>query len=160
MGWWAKENGVDIISDQVADTITIALKNIANEKKARSQPQLTLAELLNVIQVALSKKQKSFLLEGDTISIQKLIAELGNSTEVITSNLEETQSIDEYVLNQIVEAFEETTVYYEDSELERKPKLSEILASFAFVLGYDPEDYLSIPEDFSVSGITAVTSSK
>jgi len=44
---------------------------------------------------------------------------------------------------ELCDSFGDTAAEYEDSEMARKPRLSELLTSLEFVLRYRPEDYLS-----------------
>jgi hypothetical protein len=42
-----------------------------------------------------------------------------------------------------------------DDMLDRRPRISEVLASFAFVLGHEPETYLRVEPGLSVKEIVA-----
>lgn len=153
MGWWETEENDNFIGDTPTDTIASTLTYIAETREEQDKGKPTLQELLNSILATLQTNPEGFIAEGKTICIRRLIALVIPELESVTSS--EANKADSQVANALCDAFEEVAVEYEDSELERKPKLTELLTSMAFVLGYQPEEYLSIAEGASIKKIFA-----
>jgi len=150
MGWWTTEGDSIIVGDESTDVVTTTLLNIVELQSQKGKAKLTLQDLLNSILLALRIKPEVFI-NNDETAITKLIAKVEPGNQKFTSS--ESSSIDDRIVELLSDAFEEIAVSYEDSELERKPNLSELLANIAFVLGYSPDEYLSLPQDISITGI-------
>jgi hypothetical protein len=137
MGWWSTEKDNEVIGDIPVDIVTTALQALAKSHEEIGKPKLTLAELLGGMTLILQQKSEDYLDDGSGIHLQKIVAK-GNHQ----FNQEITQESDQNVLQVIDQALNEIVSVYENT-LERKPRLGEILACFAFVLAYEPERYLS-----------------
>jgi hypothetical protein len=153
MGWWETGQGDDVIGDEPADTITTTLRAMAEAYEEQGKQKPTVQQLLNAILSALRLKPEQFIDEGNEISIQTLTAKFESTLDNVSSS--EDNIADNQLVTALCDAFEEVAVEYEDAEMERKPRLSELLTSIAFVLGYEPEEYLSVPEGTSVTEIVA-----
>ncbi len=153
MGWWETGNGDDVSGDGPADSVTGALITIAEACQEKNIQRPTLMQLLNGIVAALRPRPEVYLSDGEGISIGRLVAKLESHPYEVS--VKEFTPTDEWLVIPLRYAFEEIAVEYQDSEVERKPRLSELLAAFAFVLGYEPEKYLSIGGENSVEEIVA-----
>ena len=157
MGWWETGNGDDIIGDGPADTITTALRVAAQKREAEQRPKPTLSEMLDAVAGALRGRRGDLLAGGDGLSLRRLAARADPGRRVVTGGDRGEPAPDAFAVEAFGEAIEEIAAEYEDSALERPPRLSELLASLRFVLSYQPDEYLSIEEDASVQAIWAET---
>ncbi|MBL1202382.1 MAG: hypothetical protein FWK04_25765 [Nostoc sp. GBBB01] len=150
MGWWETGQGDDIIGDAPADTITEIFEAIASsfEEEGKSKP--TLEQLLNAIFSVLCEKGADIFQNGEEISIQSLVAELQPTSVKVSSSSNE--SAHEELVQALDKGIQEIITQYQDS-VNRKPRLQEFLACIKFVLGYNPEEYLSIEEGIAVKKI-------
>ena len=157
MGWWKTEQGADIIGDGPADTITSTLRRIASKHEKKGKRKPTLQHLLTAIEKCLSLKPRDLIFEGEISCSSRLVAKVGTKIISTSSRL---FKVDELIIAELCDGFEEIAQEYEESELERKPYLSELLANVAFVLSYRPEEYLSGVEGISVDEITIESTKK
>jgi hypothetical protein len=152
MSWWDTGEGDDLIGDIPADIIGGMFKSITKASEEQGNQKPTLQEVLNSIKSALSQNPEEILADGKGISVQKVVAELENKPDEVSSG-EPINTLDELVVA-FRKAFEAVTQEYKDA-LERKPRLSELLACIVLVLGSSPEDYLSIEAGACVEKIVA-----
>ena len=148
MSWWTTEDNL-ILGDEPADLVTALLLHIVELKGGVS---LTLQDLLDGILLALENKPDVFS-EGDENAISRIAAKVEPGEQEFVGN--DSNLADSQLIDLLSEAFEEIAVSYEDSELERKPSLNELLANVAFVLGYQPDEYLLLPQGVSITNIYA-----
>lgn len=139
MSWWDTGNGDDVIGDQSADLVRHALQQIAEARAKGSQEKPTLAELLRAIGiVAISAGGQ--MLEDKPANPRKIVAELKSGETISSGPFREDAGTSDLVpilagnLRAIAEVYQE--------RWERKPRLSELLYAFEFVLRYRPEDFL------------------
>ena len=154
MGWWEIGQGDDIIGDSPADTIAETLGHIASCCEEQGKPKPTLKEALDAIASVLRLTATEVVENGEEIFIQSLVAELEPTSTQVCGG--ENDNSDEALVAAFGKAIEEITNQYQDA-VDRKPRLRELLACIRFVLGYNPEEYLSIEEGVSVKEIMAVT---
>ncbi|HKP39140.1 MAG TPA: hypothetical protein VJT71_19935 [Pyrinomonadaceae bacterium] len=153
MGWWGTGYGDDIIGDGPADTVMQALKDIAGYREERGREKPTLPEVLDAVLLALLGNSEKYLDGEGELTVKRLIAKLDTPPTEVSSS--EDPILNPELVTPFQGAFEAIASEYEDTELERKPRLSELLTTIAFVLGSDPEDYLAIAEGKSVKEIIA-----
>ncbi len=154
MGWWETGQGDDIIGDSPADTIAETLESIASSREEQGKPKPTLKEVLDTFASVLRLKATDLVENGEEIAIQSLAAELDPTSAQVYGG--ENNSVDEQLVKAFGGAIEEIARQYQDV-VERKPRLSELLACIRFVLGYNPSEYLSIEEEIYVKIIWAET---
>ena len=151
MGWWKTGQNDDVIGDRPADIMSSTFEVIARAWGEAMGRRPTLREVLNALAVLLRQKPEAYLADTPRTSIRRFVARMGNeSTEVGGS---EDEHADQKLVAALADAFEAIAVEYEDSVMERKPRLSELLATLVFVLSYRPEDYLSDANGISIQAI-------
>ena len=149
MGWWYTDNGDDIIGDGPADTITDALIAISSHCRDNDREMVTLQELLNAVAKAIAHESETFLSDADHGAIRVTATFDGRSPCVSVDT-----AVDSDVLHELLHRFSEVAAEYLDTELERKPRLNELLAVFNFVLRADPAAYLSDGAGIQLESIT------
>jgi hypothetical protein len=129
MSWWDTGNETDVIGDGAADLAGGALKKIARQRKPK------LEELLRAIGLSVGTYA------SDASALRELVADAKDGSEPVSSGLLRADDSVNDLLPPIRQALGEIAKEYGE-RWERKPKLSELLSIFAFVLGYRPEDFL------------------
>lgn len=153
MGWWATGNNDDIIGDGPADIMTDALIDIvARYGKGRS-PVLTLQELLDVLVAALRHNPESIVADADNVTQIRVIAEVEKESGRLSSSA--SPAPDKDLPRLFYNAFEKIADEYQESGFNRKPRISELMATVDFVLGYRAESYKSITDDVPIKKISA-----
>jgi hypothetical protein len=147
MGWWEAKNGVDVLGDGPADILSAALREIEQLAGRR----LTLQEVLDNMRWALAVNPKALLWDGE-VQVSTLTARLNDGGTVSSSDVARG---DETAVRILYQAFEDIVTAYEDMEDHRKPRLSELLATAAFILGPDDQDFVVTPIGRGVYTITA-----
>lgn len=150
MGWWKTGQGDDIIGDAPADTISEIFAAIASSFEEEGKPKPTLQQVLDAIILVLREKGSDIFESTEEISNQTLVAELEPTSAKVW--IRGNNIADEKLIKAFEKAFEEIVDQYQDS-VNRKPRLAEIFASIKFILGYNPDEYLSIEENSSVKKI-------
>ena len=138
MGWSKLGEGDDVIGDAPADMIDYVLSHYLSTE--REKP--TLEEMLNGIQMVLQNKSKDYLDDEKKINCIRYIK---GSHE---SDINRSRDFP-VLLAALDEAINNIVVEYEQM-LDRKPRINEILGTFAFVLSGDPEKYLRGAESISI----------
>jgi hypothetical protein len=134
MSWWETGKERLVIGDVPADKVTGGLKSMAAARRQSGQAEPTLPQLLSGL--------------GRVLGQDKLVAKTSRGTVVGTGpNGPELDA----GLREIVRAVDEA---YQD-ELKRAPKIEEVLANFLFVLGFEPERYLSKLDGATIEDIAA-----
>jgi len=151
MGWWATGNNDDIIGDGPADIMTDALIDVVS-RYGRS-PVLTLQELLDVLVAALRHNPESIVSDADNVTKIQVIAEVEKESGRLSSSA--SPAPDEDLLRLFYDAFEKIADEYQESGFNRKPRISELMATVDFVLGYRAESYKSITDDIPIKKISA-----
>lgn len=152
MGWWHTGIGDDIIGDGPADSITDALHAIVSQRRQRNLERLTLKQLLEAVAKAISTDSDSFLSDVNGRTAGPIVANRGTPFEVRGTK---DADVDFTVLHELLHRFSEIAAEYQDTELERKPRLSELLAALGFVLRPSPSDYLAHCDGLEIDSITS-----
>ena len=147
MSWWYTGQGDDLTGDVPADMINDALKALAKICADEGQQKPDLAELLTAIKLVANAQSEVTIANGTGSSIQCLTAKLAGDEGEVSS--EDNIAPRRALLDVLNQTFEEIIAYYR-SALEREPRLSELLACIQFILGYEPETYLSIQPGCSI----------
>jgi hypothetical protein len=147
MGWWNVEDGIDLLGDGPADILSAAMREI--ERRNGRRP--TLQEFLDGMRRALEVNPGALLLDGN-VQVSALTARLNDGGKVSTTG---TGAPDGSVVKIIYQALEDIVTAYEDMEDHRKPRLSELLATAAFIMGPDDQNFVDTPSGSGVDAITA-----
>lgn len=153
MGWWAIGNGDDIIGDGPADIMTEAFIDIVSRYGKGRSPVLTLQEMLDVLMAALRLNPESIVADADNVAQMRVIAYVEKESGRISNSASPIP--DENLLRLVYNAFEKIAIEYQESGLKRKPRISELMATIDFVLGYRDESYKSIVDDAPIKKISA-----
>jgi hypothetical protein len=134
MGWWrTKSECDDIIGDGPIDTATSALRSIANKAIKPS-----LQELLDALAHTIRTTSRGLIEPAAPADVQ-IEALLSSPPGTLTSRSAVPEARAARALEGALRAI---TADYQDSSLERLPRLSEVLAIFAFVLRHEPQRFL------------------
>jgi hypothetical protein len=155
MSWWTNEPSTDVIGDPPADYFTRGLGSVAQARSKKGAPPPSLSELLAALAFALRKKTRDWCGPDEDVPFQQLEAYVEEPDGAVRKYEAEPHFEDEDMVLRLCEAFEAITLQYEDV-LERPPRQSELLAVAAFILGYEPDAYLTMTEGCSVRRIIAV----
>jgi hypothetical protein len=152
MGWWRAENGVDLLGDGPADT----LYEVLEEMRRLHGCLPKLGEVLNAAVGALRTNPAGLLLDPNP-PIIALRAELNDGTSEVTTN---PPSVEPGSVKWLRQALEDIAVEYQDTEERRKPSLSEVLETLAFILGPDDQQLVKTPNGRGVRKITPTRESR
>jgi hypothetical protein len=152
MGWWRTDIGNDVIGDGPLDTLMAAMSKVAAIYLQLYGRKPSLSEILRDVTVTLRKQPENYLLGKQDLSMSKLVAKFEPNATVVADS--EVNIVDEAVIANFHDAFEVIAVEYEDSEMARKPKLSEILVALQMVLSYQPTTYLSNLDGLTIREIS------
>ncbi len=152
MSWWETGHNDDIIGDVPADIVGDTLKIIAHDCKVRGLQKPSLQEILCAIVAAINTSPEKFLEDMEGKSIRKITAKLNR--EPFQVSCEESDNKRNKFSKFFTDAFDKLVNEYTDA-WNRKPRLRELLECFLFVLGYRPEDFLSISEGVAIEEIFA-----
>jgi hypothetical protein len=130
MSWWDVGKEQLTIGDVPADRIGAGLKRIAAAHGKPGLPRL-LSSLGRVLDTKLVARTPRGLVAADGSDDAALQREFRNTVASVT------------------EAYRE--------ELKREPSIEEILACFAFVLGFEPERYLSQLDGSTIDDVVTAT---
>lgn len=157
MGWWLTGNGDDTIGDGPADILMDAFKDIVARHNQSDQPLLTLSQLLDLIAATLRLEPQVILSEGKSFSIRSIIAEVENKLLDKPQKVSSSSNplVDETDVRILFDAFTKIAIEYEEMGLNRKPRVSELLETIVFVLGYRPKSYAFITEDLPLRRLYA-----
>ena len=151
----------DVIGDRPADLAGAALKQIAGDRDRESLPRPKLEVLLRAIGSALKEEASSYVSDPPA-ALRELLADdrAERRQQSRAAELQAEDKVDDGVrdiLPPIRVALGAIAREYEE-RWKRKPRLSELLETFSFVLGYRPEDFLEDGAQHSVREIRAVVS--
>jgi hypothetical protein len=139
MSWWNTGNKDDVTGDKPADIARSALQRILRERKSRSKEKPALADLLRAIGVvATGMAEKN--LDGQTAGPPQLFAALKSGERVASGPLR-VDARSEDLIEPLTEGLRAMAEAYQE-RWERRPRLSEWLNAFEFVLRYRPEEFL------------------
>jgi hypothetical protein len=139
MSWWETGKERLTIGDVPADKVTDGLKGIAAARKQDGKAEPTLQELLSSL---------GHVLRQIDPQLPPIVAKTSSGAVAEASTRDAKLAED---LTAIVGAVTDAYV----DELKRKPKAKEVLACFEFVLGFEPERYLSNLDGSTIEEIEA-----
>ncbi|ACK72524.1 hypothetical protein PCC7424_4153 [Gloeothece citriformis PCC 7424] len=151
MGWWQTGQNDDIIGDSPADTLAETFQMIVSNYQQQHKPKPTLEEVLDAIASILREQAVNLVEDGENLSFKRLLVELESNSVQISGG--EKDSPDEQLIQALSNAFLTIAEQYEDA-VNRKPRVTELLACVRFILGYQPEEYLLIDEGNAVKKIS------
>jgi hypothetical protein len=130
MGWWSGDNPGDVIGDGPAD----AIADIFERLRASGAERPKMGELLAAIAAALSRNPAELIEDPRQLAASRIVAEFadGMTVEALPG-----ASAPKPLTDLLHAAFDEIAVEYRDTELKRRPRLSELLETVAFVLAPD-----------------------
>jgi hypothetical protein len=126
------------------------LADIAKRFGTEHEPAVSLIEMLDAIFIALTHHPEAILAEGRGFSPRRLVMELRDDIQ-ITSSVK--PKADEGLVQLLDDAFKDIAAEYEASELNRKPRATELLATLTFVLGYRPVSYQHVTDPRPIAAI-------
>jgi hypothetical protein len=138
---WTSAGGDDLIGDTPADAVMFMFE----ERQKRGDEKPALSELLGAIRAVLNEKAAEYLEDGAALDIKDVT--IRGATRAATPEGEE--SAGNSLVSDVDETIRKFVIEY-DQLLDRKPRLNEVLATFAFVLDGEPEKYV---EDAGVAPI-------
>ena len=139
MGWWKRKNG-DVLGDAPADLVGRHMRALATRP--------TLGAFLAALREILRVKSRDLC--SDDGPVRQLVADFELDDKKTTFLPDPT--VDPVLRGALDVLCEEILAAYE-LEMDRRPTQRELVGSFDFVLGYEPERFLSIEEDGSVTEI-------
>lgn len=148
MGWWGI-GGDEIMGDHPADVVGEVLNKMASAAAKEGFHNVALSELTAAFTEVIERVPK--LIED----LPPRRADVGEAlAKAIRERIEENglvpverSRVDSYQLfNLMLDALKNISQSYLDTEIERRPRVREILSAFTFVLGYRPEQYLALIE--------------
>jgi hypothetical protein len=148
MGWWAGDNPGDVIGDGPADIMAAALQRLRGRPEGRPRLQELLAGLVS----AMSRNPEALVQGADQLVQSHIIAEFADGTSVAVPASGRAPNMATDVL---FDALDDIAVEYRDSELERAPRLGEILETLSFVLAPTLQNYVADQAGKKLSRIVA-----
>lgn len=149
MGWWEepKKNNA-ILGDGPADTLWSALSRYA---ESNGKPRLI--SVLEALEHLLKTRRMAYIADPYAMksSIIAVIEPGNRACAPAPAAVPEPK-----LVRALADALESIAVEYEESELERKPTLNEILLTLAFIMGGHSEDYIADMEDAKLVSIATV----
>ncbi len=138
MGWSRIDN-----NNFIGDTSTDVIYLLLNEEIHRVG-KISFSSLLKGIKLVLNKELADYIENGQNLLINSILAQIGNYTYKYEDGDPELEFIDA-----LEEAIKKIVIEY-DQVFDRKPRLKEILGTFAFVLSADSQVYLHDNEVTSI----------
>lgn len=131
---WTSAGGDDLIGDTPADVVMFMFE----ERQKRGDEKPTLSEFFGALKAVLNGKGAEYLEDGAGLRL-KNVALRGAAREETSAGGE---SAGGGLVSDLDEVLRKFVVEYEQL-LDRKPRLNEVLATFAFVLDGEPGRYVS-----------------
>lgn len=129
MSWWDTGEGDNVIGDSPADLMGDVLSEISHARETRSQPNPNLQQLVDGFARALQAHGG----EGKTMTVRR-----PEGGDVIAR----AKDGDEEIAKAFQTGFRQIENKYRE-RWDRAPRAEELAELLAFVLGYQPERYLS-----------------
>ncbi len=142
MSWWDINND-SVIGDEPADLLVMSLSAIGRDRRSQGRPRPTVQEIMDGLAVALRATAKENLDDGGRISIRRLVCEQAPGPAVVSDDAGGV--VDETIVAELRDSLEAIKRVYEE-RWQRKPRLGEFLETLTFVIGYEPERFMSFPE--------------
>jgi hypothetical protein len=139
MGWWDTGEGDDVAGDIPADAITVALGKHATRAKRQRRSRPSLPAVLDGLARVLRERGGELL--EDPLAAAALRGITAPGVRLAARPALPAQA-DAKLMAVLGEVLEEISGAYVDA-LDRKPRVREVLANFAFVLAVDPDDYVA-----------------
>lgn len=143
MSWW--DIGDDVIGDTPADIMARALGEISHAREQRSRANPTLGEVLAGLAAALREAG-----DGRRYSFRQLVATQRSGLSVAASG----DGAEGQLVSTLRRAVEEIEDEYQQ-RFGRMPRVSELLYTLLFVVGHDPEQFLSRARGMKIDQIVA-----
>jgi hypothetical protein len=140
MSWWNTNSDNDIIGDVPADIIGNTFKTIVKDRSTQGKPKPTLQEIVDSVAVALHTEPETFIVGSNKTFFHKVVVILESGSNQESSK--DYSRANSYLVTMFLEAFQAIAHAYEE-RWERKPRLRELLACITFVLGFQPEEFIS-----------------
>jgi hypothetical protein len=154
MGWWRSGNGGDVIGDGAVDRILLALQELARKASALGRASPTFEEALGLAGAAIGDRPESLVSDSEKVPPRPRARALMRDGKQIDAAARLPVDSDVVVF---WKAFEDIATEYLVSELKRRPTVSELLASLAFVLRVEGTRFLSgSPEELEIERIVLV----
>jgi hypothetical protein len=141
VGWWKGEGG-DIVGDLPVDRILGAMRGIAERATAAGKRKPTLPAMLAIAAAAAAHRPEVLISDPQEVPERPVARVLMRDGTWIEGDRSQP---DAEVVSALWDQFRRVAVDYKDTELERLPTLSELLASLAFVLRVEGRKYLESP---------------
>jgi hypothetical protein len=143
MSWW--DIGDDVIGDAPADILTRELMAAVRAREEKGGAKPTAQELLEAFTAALRKVER-----GERYVFHKLYWRRQSQAALIATG----ESASDDLVSALEQSFAEIDAEYR-RRFERKPRLTEILQTAIFILGHEPERFLSDAQRMKTMGIAA-----
>jgi len=148
--WWDIENDGKL-GDRPIEIVEYALEAIARTYEEARGQHPTLQELTDAIASTLNTKPDVFCSDfGEARGAQAVIVRLDAGTHVVSNRLLLTAN--EQTVIALYNTFEEIANVYQE-QWKRQPSLRELLETIKFVLGSNPDNYISNPSGNSIEAI-------
>ena len=128
------------MGDGPADAVNQALRSLVATRAASSLPKPTVPEVLGSLAAALRIALPDCIEGGDGVAVHRVVASQESGPEIRAGG--EGLGAGDPIVDELVETICAVAQCYLES-WDRKPRLSEVLESFLFVLGALPDRYLS-----------------
>jgi hypothetical protein len=154
MGWWQSGSNEDIIGDSVVEHILRALREFARKAAESKQAIPTFEEVLYLVGAALGDQPGALVSDATVVpSEPRAIALMRDGKKIYpASGLSVVGDV-----AVIWGALEDVSAEYLTSELNRRPKLSELLACITFALRVEGTQFMSgVPAELEIDRIVLV----
>jgi hypothetical protein len=149
MSWWETGDG-NVIGDHPADLAGGALEALATARAAGAVPKSTLPEFLDALAASLRSSPPGAIDVGNRFPFRRVIAVTQNGARVhgvgaTLAAADPTVAALTLVIGEIARGYQDVWG--------RSPRLAELLEIFLFVLGYQPDRYLSGAEGLELQSL-------
>jgi hypothetical protein len=140
MSWWDTGEGDNVIGDAPADLMGDALSEISYAREKRSQPNPNIQQLIDGFAHAL----KTYGSGDKGLTLKR------SGGDDITARAEDS---DEEIAKAFQTGFQQIARKYKE-RWDRDPRVQELAELLTFVLGYQPERYMSDAQGLKVRRIS------
>jgi hypothetical protein len=154
MGWSRSGDGDDRISDEGADRLLSALKQFAERRGEGGRGRPSLAEVLATARAALRQHPEGLVADPTSVPSGPAAVEVRMRDASSVSVPPEATALGQDAVQRMRDAFDDVAADYLGSELARPPRLSELLATLAFVLRVEGTRYMEdTPDELPIERI-------